>query len=82
MTRLTYTPTADPCDHCPSSQAGCAARQQFAKGERCCRRCTHDPPDNECPPSNANNASMGRFFSTDKPRTTPCLGVQPPRALN
>ena len=52
----------DRCDHCPSSREGCEgceARQAFAKGERCCRRCTHDPADNECPP---NNTSMRHFL--------------------
>ena len=65
---LTFATGTDQCDHCPSSREGCAARQQFARGERCCRRCSHSEEDNdECPP----NALMGHFFSTDKPRATP-----------
>ena len=42
---LPFAPVTDRCEHCPSSQEGCVARQQFAKGERCCVRCTHGDPD-------------------------------------
>ena len=31
---LTFNVATDRCDHCPSSQDGCAARQMFTKGER------------------------------------------------
>ena len=68
---LTWPPVTDPCDQCPSSREGCEARQLFARGERCCRRCSHGDPDNEQPPNNANNASIGHFFGTDLPMTTP-----------
>jgi len=74
---MTYTPTTGPCANCRGSADGCAARKMFAQGEPCCRRCSHDDPtDNECSPP--NKASMGRLFSTDKPRTTPGYRVQPP----
>ena len=59
MTLPPFAPVTDRCDHCPGSGEGCTARQQFAKGERCCVRCTHGDPDSEWPPS---NAPMGRFL--------------------
>ena len=61
MTRLTFNVATDPCASCRGSADGCAARKLFAKGEPCCRRCSHsdDPADNECPP---NNTSMRHFL--------------------
>ena len=56
---LTFTIGHDQCDHCRGSADGCAARRMFTKGELCCRRCTHDDPDNECPP---NKASIAHFL--------------------
>jgi len=71
---LTFNVGTDTCAKCPSSREGCEARQMFAKGERCCSRCSHDDPaDNECSPP--NKESVARFFASDKPRTTPGIGV-------
>ena len=56
---LSFIPSVDPCDKCSGSADGCQARQQFAKGERCCSRCSHSEDNNECPP---NNAPIGRGF--------------------
>jgi len=73
---LTFAVGTDPCDSCPSSKEGCAARQLFARGERCCSRCTHSEEDNgECPP---NNALPGILFPTDESMATPGLGVHFP----
>ena len=73
---LPFAPAVDRCEHFPSSREGCEARQHFARGERCCRRCSHSEEDNdECPP---NNALPGIVFPTDKPMATPGLGDHPP----
>ena len=74
---LTFTTGTSPCASCRGSADGCEARQLFARGERCCRRCSHGDSDNEQPPNNANNALIGHFFCTDNPRTTPGLGDHP-----
>lgn len=38
---LRGAPERKTCVGCPASREGCEARQQFARGERCCRQCSH-----------------------------------------
>ena len=68
MTLPPYGRIVEPCDHCPASADGCAARQRFAR-ERCCRSCSHAALDNECPPNKCTQCPL--FFGWPNGRTTP-----------